>query len=129
MSNLTAANEVIAGLDLGGTKMLGVLVDGEGVVRERLRRPTTMRGDAEVQDGVLDFLGALIGHGVHGVRTVGVGGGMAQMGALLLDPVRAATHRYVLPNYRDSVPILASALKGDAGAIGAAWALRTHGMV
>ncbi len=55
-----AEHEVIAGLDIGGTKMLGVLIDGRGTVKARLRRPTTMRGDDAVRDGILDMLQALI---------------------------------------------------------------------
>jgi glucokinase len=68
--------EVVAGLDLGGTKMLGVLVDQQGTIRTRLRQPTTMRGDAEVREGVLDFLRSLIEAGREaGLQTVGVGVG------------------------------------------------------
>ena len=55
-----AEHEVIAGLDIGGTKMLGVLIHGRGTVKARLRRPTTMRGDDAVRDGILDMLQALI---------------------------------------------------------------------
>lgn len=58
-----------------------------------------------------------------------VGGGMAQMGELLLGPIRAATKCYALSDYRDPVPIVGPALGGDAGAIGAAWAVQIDGLL
>ncbi|CAA9323878.1 MAG: hypothetical protein AVDCRST_MAG93-5875, partial [uncultured Chloroflexia bacterium] len=71
-----AANEVIAGLDIGGTKMLGVLIDTHGTIQTRMRRPTTMRGDTAVRDSVIDMLGALIEAGrEQGLSTVGIGVG------------------------------------------------------
>lgn len=57
------------------------------------------------------------------LQCVIVGGGLAQMGDLLLDPIRSAVHSYVLAEYRDAVPILPSGLGMDVGAIGAATAL------
>lgn len=69
-------NDVIAGLDVGGTKLLGVLVDRHGVVRSRLRRPTTFRGDDDVRDGILTTLKDVIDIGrEQGYVTVGVGVG------------------------------------------------------
>ncbi len=49
------------------------------------------------------------------------------MGNVLFDPLRAATHRYVLKDNRPPVPLLPAQLGGDAGAIGAAWALQVYG--
>jgi glucokinase len=57
------------------------------------------------------------------LQCVIVGGGLTQMGDLLLDPIRSTVYRYVLAEYRDAVPILPSGLGIDAGAIGAATAL------
>lgn len=48
-----------------------------------------------------------------------IGGGMAQMGEMFIEPIRAATWRYVLPTYANTIRIVASELGNDAGAIGA----------
>ena len=55
-----AENEVVAGLDIGGTKMLGVLVDTHGESEHvcDVQRPCV--GDTDVRDGVINMLGALI---------------------------------------------------------------------
>ncbi|MHC0434264.1 ROK family protein, partial [Streptomyces sp. O3] len=39
--------DLVAALDIGGTKLAGALVDGHGRVRARARRPTPAREDAE----------------------------------------------------------------------------------
>lgn len=60
-----AAGGVVAGLDVGGTKMLGLLVDARDVVRARLQRPTPAGGNAAVRDGVLALLNDLFGLGTQ----------------------------------------------------------------
>lgn len=41
------ATGLVAALDIGGTKIAGALVDGEGRVRVRAQRPTPAREDGE----------------------------------------------------------------------------------
>src|SRR3990172_7329098 len=60
----------VIGVDLGGTKLLGGIVDREGVVVERLVRPT----NTSSQEALLEELEGLIGELLHdGVGAIGVG--------------------------------------------------------
>lgn len=64
-----STQRVIA-VDLGGTKLLGGVVDREGVVVERVVKPTVTSS----QEALLDEIDALIGELLHGgVRAIGVG--------------------------------------------------------
>lgn len=76
-------------------------------------------------DTAADYLGLAIAGliDVLDLERVIVGGGLSQMGELFLGPIRAAVARYVLPVYRDTVPILPPALGAEAGAVGAAGAV------
>lgn len=76
-----------------------------------------------------DYLGLAVAGliNVLDLECVIVGGGLSQLGDLLLKPIRAAAANYVLADYRDSVPILPPALGTDAGAVGAAAALLDEG--
>ncbi len=72
-------------------------------------------------------VGRRLGEGIAGLvnvldpEVVIVGGGVAEEGAVLLDPARAAFLETVeAPQHRPEVPILPAALGNDAGAIGAA---------
>jgi glucokinase len=69
-----------------------------------------------------DYLGLSIAGliNVLDLEHIIIGGGLSQMGDLLLNPIRKAVNRYVLSEYIDIVRILPSALGMDAGAIGAA---------
>jgi glucokinase len=72
-------------------------------------------------------VGVRLGVGIAGFvnvldpEVVVVGGGVADIGAPLLDPARRAYRDAVLaPDHRPDVPIVAASLGNDAGAIGAA---------
>jgi glucokinase len=82
----------------------------------------------EIIGGAADYIGPAIAGliNVLDLQCVIVGGGLAQMGDLFLDPIRSAVYSHVLDEYRDTVPILPPALGRDAGAIGAAAVLLTH---
>ena len=76
---------------------------------------------------ILADVGRRLGEGIAGLvnvldpEVVVVGGGVAEEGAVLLDPARAAFLDAVeAPEHRPDVPILPAALGNDAGAIGAA---------
>lgn len=72
-----------AGIDVGGTKCLGVLLDHDGRVTERVRRPTSRRPD-ELIDSLVALAGDL---GSFDALGVGVPGLVTRSGVL-----RAAPH-------------------------------------
>jgi glucokinase len=65
-----------------------------------------------------DYLGVAIGGMLDllNPECIILGGGIAQMGDLLLEPLQRSVTRYAL----ESVPIILAELGADAGAIGAA---------
>jgi len=67
---------------------------------------------------IADYLGVAIGGMIDllNPECVILGGGVAQMGDLLLEPLHRSVARYAI----EGVPMLQAALGGDAGAIGAA---------
>jgi len=71
-----------AGIDVGGTKFLGVILDDEGQVIVEKRRPTPHGGDAVVQ-ALADFAGEL---GVYDTLGVGVPGLVTRTGVLRAAP-------------------------------------------
>jgi glucokinase len=81
----------------------------------------------EVAVGVLREFGWWVAIGIANLvnvldsEVVVIGGGLAEMGDLLLDPVRESYADLVLaPRHRPAVPIVTAALGEHAGAIGAA---------
>jgi glucokinase len=58
--NRGAGRRVVVGLDLGGTKMLGILMDDQARVRLRLRRPTPIGSNTAVREGVLSLVSELL---------------------------------------------------------------------
>ena len=61
------------GLDLGGTKMESILIDGDGAIVWRKRRPTP----AEDYQAIIDTIGALVAEAdIHADKPVSVGIGM-----------------------------------------------------
>ncbi|MFJ8857754.1 ROK family protein [Streptomyces sp. NPDC102451] len=67
--------DLVAALDIGGTKIAGALVDGGGSLLVRAQRPTPAREGAEaVMDAVGDVLTELAASPLwHRARTVGIG--------------------------------------------------------
>jgi glucokinase len=85
------------------------------------------REDDPAAIAVFAAVGRRLGEGIAGLvnildpEVVVVGGGVAEEGAVLLDPARAAFVEAVeAPEHRPEVPIVPAALGNDAGAIGAA---------
>lgn len=66
---------LVAALDIGGTKIAGALVDGEGRILVRSRRPTPAREDGETVMGAVGAVLADLAASPRwaGVRAVGVG--------------------------------------------------------
>jgi len=75
-----------AGIDVGGTKFLGVVVDDDGSVVAETRRPTPQGGDAIVAQ-LADVVSELVA-GTDDVATVGVGlpGLITRAGAIVASP-------------------------------------------
>ncbi|CAB4886033.1 unannotated protein [freshwater metagenome] len=61
-----------AGIDVGGTKFLGVVLDDQGNVLVELRRPTP-KGSEALISGLVDFARELAAHDSVGYDTLGVG--------------------------------------------------------
>lgn len=59
------------GIDLGGTKIMGVLVDDRGELVDRHKQPTPRQGIDAVVDAVADVVTTVAGG--HPFRTVGIG--------------------------------------------------------
>jgi glucokinase len=90
------------------------------------------QGDALALD-IVRRAGWLIGLGVANLvhlfnpQMVVLGGGVANMGELLFEPIRAAVREYCPPPYWEHLRITASELRDDAGLVGAAAAVFTSG--
>ncbi|MGY1813925.1 ROK family protein [Blastococcus sp. SYSU D00820] len=125
-----------AGLDIGGTKVLGVLLDGEGTVRASVRVPTPRGTDAVVGAAarVVEELCAAGGPAVAELAGVGVGV------PGLVDPVTGAVSHAVNLDIDERpvelAPLLADRLAGvpvavendlNVGAVGAARVLGLDG--
>jgi glucokinase len=101
-------------------------VAGSEAVSGRHVTEAAGRGD-EVARRIIEEVGIRLGVGIAGLvnvldpEVVVVGGGVADIGPMLLDPAREAYRATVLaPDHRPGVPIVPAALGNDAGAIGAA---------
>src|SRR5689334_13596776 len=87
-SAVTSQN--LIGLDLGGTKILGVLMDERATVQLRMRRPTPSGGEIPVREAVLSLLADLIaaskqaGHSIAGIA-VGAPGYIDSEAGVILD--------------------------------------------
>ncbi|WP_418955653.1 ROK family protein [Streptomyces tritici] len=89
--------ELVAALDIGGTKIAGALVDGGGAILTRAQRPTPAREDGEtVMRAVEAVLADLaVGPLWASVRAVGVGS------AGPVDAARGAVSPVNIPGWRD----------------------------
>ncbi|WJV50443.1 ROK family protein [Streptomyces flavofungini] len=82
--------DLVAALDIGGTKIAGALVDGRGRILLRVQRPTPAREDGDtVMRAVEEVLGELTAGEPWGlVRAVGIGSaGPVDAGAGTVSPV------------------------------------------
>jgi glucokinase len=85
-----------------------------------------MQGDP-IATGILAEVGRRLGEGIAGLvnildpEAVVIGGGVAEVGEILLEPARRAFLASVEAlDHRPEVPLLPGALGNDAGAVGAA---------
>ncbi|MFR9792824.1 ROK family protein [Streptomyces sp. MB22_4] len=89
--------DLVAALDIGGTKIAGGLVDGRGLILERAQRATPARQDGDtVMRAVEEVLGELAGSSLWRlVRSVGIGSaGPVDASAGTVSPVN-------VPGWRD----------------------------
>ncbi|TWV49287.1 ROK family protein [Streptomyces misionensis] len=89
--------DLVAALDIGGTKIAGGLVDGRGLILERAQRATPARHDGEtVMRAVEEVLADLAASSVWGnVRSVGIGS------AGPVDAVAGTVSPVNVPGWRD----------------------------
>jgi glucokinase len=99
---------------------------GDGLVTGRHVAEAARRGDRMAQT-IVEGVGTRLGQGIAGLvnvldpEVVVIGGGVADIGPMLLDPARRAYRNAVeAPEHRPDVPILPAELGNRAGAIGAA---------
>ncbi|WP_329406951.1 ROK family protein [Streptomyces sp. NBC_00704] len=117
--------DLVAALDIGGTKIAGALVDGDGTILARAQRPTPAREDGDtVMRGVEEVLGELtvspLWERVHAVGIGSAGPVDATTGTVspvnvpgwraypLVDRVRAATGNLPVELIGDGVAITAA---------------------
>ncbi|MGC3003654.1 ROK family protein, partial [Streptomyces sp. G35A] len=102
--------DLVAALDIGGTKIAGALVDGEGRILVRAQRPTPAREDGET---VMRAVGAVLGELAasplwHGASAVGIGSaGPVDASAGTVSPVN-------VPGWRD-FPLVARVREAAGG--------------
>ncbi|MFF8960690.1 ROK family protein [Streptomyces sp. NPDC014894] len=118
-------NDLVAALDIGGTKIAGALVDGDGRIRLRARRPTPAREDAEtVMAAVASVLGVLTASPLWArVFAVGIGSaGPVDASAGTVSPVNVPAWRAfpLVSRVAGAAPGLPVALVGDGVAMTAA---------
>jgi glucokinase len=101
-------------------------ISGEEEVTGRHVAEAAAQGDP-IATNILAQVGRRLGEGIAGLvnildpEAVVVGGGVAEVGDVLLGPARVAFLASVeAPDHRPEVPLLPAALGNDAGAVGAA---------
>ncbi|GFH34692.1 ROK family protein [Streptomyces pacificus] len=70
-------NDLVAALDIGGTKIAGALVDGSGGIHARAQRPTPAREDGETVMGAVAAVLGELRRSPHWLRVAAVGIGSA----------------------------------------------------
>ncbi|MFF8289305.1 ROK family protein [Streptomyces sp. NPDC016309] len=118
-------SDLVAALDIGGTKIAGALVDGGGGMRLRVRRPTPAREGAETVMGAVEAVLAELSASPlwPGVTAVGIGSaGPVDASAGTVSPVNVPGWREfpLVERVRRAVGGLPVALVGDGVAMTAA---------
>jgi predicted NBD/HSP70 family sugar kinase len=120
------ARKAIAALATGEPSILNTLVQHnfERITPEIIGQAGQM-GDAlalRLIAEVADVLGIAIAAMIDllDLECIVIGGGLASLGEILINPVRTALQKYGNEEYVKSVPILGTRLGADTGAIGAA---------
>lgn len=117
--------DLVAALDIGGTKIAGALVDGDGTILARAQRPTPAREDGDtVMRAVEEVLGELSGSPLwERVHAVGIGSaGPVDASAGTVSPVNVPGWRAypLVDRVRSATGNLPVELIGDGVAITAA---------
>ncbi|KND25662.1 ROK family protein [Streptomyces acidiscabies] len=117
--------DLVAALDIGGTKIAGALVDGDGAIVARAQRPTPAREDGETVMGAVEaVLGELTASPLWDrVHSVGIGSaGPVDASAGTVSPVNVPGWRGfpLVPRVRAVTGELPVELIGDGVAITAA---------
>jgi glucokinase len=119
------ARDARAAIRSGRPSMILQLVDGtiERITAESIAAAARQHDGLalEIVSTAANYLGLAVAGVVNvlDLERVVVGGGLAQMGSLLLDRLASATAAYILDEYKDKLTIVPSALGSDAGALGA----------
>jgi glucokinase len=118
-------NDLVAALDIGGTKIAGALVDGDGRILVRAQRPTPAQEDGEtVMRAVADVVGELTASPLWTrARAVGIGSaGPVDASAGTVSPVNVPGWRDfpLVERVRAAAAGLPVELVGDGVAIAAA---------
>jgi len=93
------------GLDVGGTKVLGVLLDADGVVRHQLRAATVGGADGVLETAVAVVEELAAGAGIPVVDLAGVGIGLPGV----VDPTDGTVEHAVNLGIEESTPLAARA--------------------
>lgn len=70
MSNNIATSALTIGIDIGGTKVLGGVVDNKGTIIDSARRPTPASGGAELITTIIDLIKEF--QGKHQIAGIGI---------------------------------------------------------
>jgi glucokinase len=116
--------DLLAAIDIGGTKIAGAVLDAEGTLLERVQRPTPARESGEVVLAAVTEVVAALAAGPHwpGVRAVGVGSaGPVDARAGTVSPVNIPAWRGfpLVDGVRKAAGGLPVTLVGDGPAIAA----------
>ncbi|MFF8380186.1 ROK family protein [Streptomyces sp. NPDC015661] len=104
------ATGLVAALDIGGTKIAGALVDGEGRIRVRSRRPTPAREDGETVMAAVEAVLADLAASPFWESTGAVGIGSAGP----VDASRGTVSPVNVPGWRD-YPLVERVRRATAG--------------
>jgi glucokinase len=115
-----------AALSAGKPSMIEKIGEGQlHQVSPQIIGQAAQQGDelaARILQQAADVLGVAVAGMIDllDLECVIVGGGVAQLGRTILDPLEESVNRYLMVENQGQIPILPSALGSNAGAIGAA---------
>jgi glucokinase len=94
------------------------------LVNAEIVEQAARQGDAVAKQQLQEtarYLGAGVTNVLHlyNPEIVVIGGGVAQMGDLMFEPLKAEVEKRAMPAYRENVPIVPTVLGGDIGLYGA----------
>lgn len=114
------------GIDVGGTKVLAGVVDGNGQIVEKIRRETPIDGGAELTDVIIEAARELIGrYEISGIGVCSAGFFDATRRVIIANPNIANWNGVHLADQLESALARKVTLENDANA--AAWGERRFG--